>query len=104
MLFMAVLKHSPENCFARPENVKADEEVRKILRKMVQGKEEIEKETGVKVIGSYLNPNEHVFYFIFETSNYGGVHRFLSGPLITHHEAKITPVLALDQIPSLKSG
>lgn len=94
MLFVAILKHSPEHCFARPENAEAMEEA----RKRWLGREELQKETGVKVLGVYINPNEHTFYYILESDDYLKVTRFLGPPLLTHHSAKITPVVKLEDI------
>jgi hypothetical protein len=92
MLFMAVLKHSPEHCLMRPENAEAREE----LRKRFLRREELQKETGVKVLGAYVNPNEHTFYWIIETDDYRNVSRYLGPPLLTYHSAKITPVIKVE--------
>ena len=93
MLFIAILKHSPENCFMRPENAKAREEVGKWFENM----EELEKKTGVKLLGGYMNPNEHTSYFILETDDYTGVSRFLGPQLLTYRSAKITPVIKIEE-------
>lgn len=92
MLFVAILKHSPENCCMRPENAKASEEARKWFENI----EELEKKTGVKLLGGYLNPNEHTAYFILETDDYAGVSRFLGPQLLTYRSAKITPVVKIE--------
>ena len=93
MLFVAVLKHSPENCFGRVENAEAAEELREQWKK----RDEIRKEAGVKVIGAYINPNEHTFYYILETDDYKGVSKLLGPPMLTHHTAKITPVTRMKE-------
>ena len=93
MLFIAILKHSPENCFMRPENAKASEEPRKRFENI----EELEKKTGVKLLGAYMNINEHTAYFILETDDYTGVSRFLGPQLLTHRSAKITPVIKMEE-------
>jgi hypothetical protein len=97
MLFMAILKHSPENCFARPENVEAVEEIRRRFSRL----DEFEKEAGVKLLGAYLNSNEHTFYFVLESDDYSSVSRFLGGPMLTYHTAKITPVRDLKEVTFL---
>ena len=96
MLFVAILKHSPEHCWARPENAKAMDEA----RKRWQEREKVQKEIGVKVLGAYVNPNEHTFYYILESDDYMKVTRFLGPPLLTYHSAKITPVVTIEDILS----
>ena len=64
----------------------------------MQNMEKYEKEAGVKVHGFYLNANEHTFYFILESDNYLDVSKFLGcEPILTHHTAKITPVVTLKE-------
>jgi len=96
MLFVAILKHSPEHCWARPENAKAMDEA----RKRWQEREKVQKEIGVKILGAYVNPNEHTFYYILESDDYMKVTRFLGPPLLTYHSAKITPVVTIEDILS----
>jgi len=93
MLFVAILTHSPENCFMRPENAKAAKEASEIFEKM----EGTAKKLGVKLIGDYVNMNEHTLYFIFETDNYAAVSKVLGPPLLTYHTAKITPVTRMKE-------
>jgi hypothetical protein len=94
MLFIAQLTHSPELCFARPEH----KEKLKELMEYVGNMEKYEKEAGVKINGFYLNANEHTFYFIIEADNYLKLSKFLGvGPILTHHTAKITPVVTLEE-------
>ena len=93
MLFIAQLTHPPELCFARPEY----RDKVQFLRDYYQDKEKYEKEVGVKVHGAYVNSNEHTFYMILETDNYANVSKFLGGPWLTHHMAKITPVITLEE-------
>jgi hypothetical protein len=48
--------------------------------------------------GFYLNSNEHTFYFILEADNFLNISKFLGvDPVLTHHTAKITPVVTLAQ-------
>ena len=45
-----------------------------------------------------MNANEHTFYFIIEADNYLKLSKFLGvGPVLTHHTAKITPVVTLEE-------
>jgi hypothetical protein len=89
MLFIATLKHSPENCPARPENQDASKAIREHIKDM----DKLQKETGVKLHGSYVSSNEHTFYFILETDDFAGVRDFLGLDMLTLHTAKITPVV-----------
>jgi hypothetical protein len=93
VLFIAQLTHPPELCFGRPEH----REKQSILRDYGENREKFEKKAGVKVHGMYLNPNEHTFYIILETEKYANVSKFLRGPWLTHHTAKITPVITLEE-------
>jgi hypothetical protein len=91
MLFIAQLTHPPELCFARPEHKDKLES----LREYMQNKDKLEKEVGVKVHGAYVNSNEHTFFMVLETDNYANISKFLGGPMLTHHTAKITPVITM---------
>ena len=94
MFFIAQLTHSPELCFGRPEHKEKGKELMEFMENM----EKYEKEAGVKKHGFYLNANEHTFYFILESDNYLNVSKFLSvEPVLTHHTAKITPVVTLEE-------
>ncbi len=95
MIFIAQLTHSPELCFGRPEH----KEKAKELMEFMENMEKYEKEAGVKMHGFYLNANEHTFYFILEADNYLKISKFLGvGPVLTHHTAKITPVVTLEEM------
>ena len=94
MIFIAQLTHSPELCFGRPEH----KEKAKELMEFMENMEKYEKEAGVKMHGFYLNANEHTFYFILEADNYLKISKFLGvGPVLTHHTAKISPVVTLEE-------
>ena len=48
--------------------------------------------------GFYLNNSEHTFYYILEGDNYLKISKFLGvDPVLTHHTAKITPVVTLEE-------
>ena len=94
MIFIAQLTHSPELCFGRPEHKEKAKEFKEFMENM----EKYEKEAGVKMQGFYLNSNEHTFYFIVEADNFLKISKFLGfSPLLTHHTAKITPVVTLEE-------
>ena len=94
MIFIAQLTHSPELCFGRPEHKEKAEELMEFMENM----EKYEKEAGVQMHGFYLNANEHTFYFILEADNYLKISKFLGvDPVLTHHTAKITPVVTLEE-------
>ena len=94
MFFIAQLTHPPELCFGRSEH---REDYNKILEFM-ENMDKYEKEAGVKRHGFYLNSNEHTFYFILEADNFLKISKFLGfGPLLTHHTAKITPVVSYQE-------
>ena len=94
MIFIAQLTHPPELCFGRPEH----KEEAKELMEFMENMEKYEKEAGVKTHGFYLNSNEHTFYFILEADSFLKISNFLGvGPLLTHHTAKITPVVTLEE-------
>jgi len=94
LFFIAQLTHSPELCFGRPEHKEKFDELMEYLKNI----EKHEKEAGVKLHGFYLNANEHTFYFILEADNYLKISKFLGvDPLLTHHTAKITPVVTLEE-------
>lgn len=60
--------------------------------------EKHENEAGVKLHGFYLNASEHTFYFILEADNFLKISKFLGAePILTHHTARITPVVTLEQ-------
>jgi hypothetical protein len=94
VIFIAQLTHAPELCFGRPEH----KEIAGELMEFMENMERYEEEAGVKRHGFYLNSNEHTFYFILEADSYLKISKFLGvGPLLTHHTAKITPVVSLEE-------
>jgi hypothetical protein len=93
MLFIATLQHSPADCFARPENAEAFEQAFKIWDNFEATAESL----GITLLGSYINPNEHLFYFIMDTDQYYAITQLLGSVMLTHHTAKIIPVHTLRQ-------
>jgi hypothetical protein len=95
VLVIAQLTHPPELCLGRPEH----KEQRKKLMEYLVNIEKYEKQEGVKIHGFYLNSNEHTFFIILEADKYYNISKFLDvEPLLTHHTAKITPVVTLEEI------
>ena len=39
----------------------------------------------------------HMFYFILECNDFKSVSTFLGPPMLTHHSAKIAPVISLEE-------
>lgn len=94
MIVIAQLTHSPELCFGRPEHKDKAQELMAFLVNM----ENHAKDAGVTLRGFYLNSNEHTFYFILEADTYLNISKFLGAePILTHHTARITPVVTLEQ-------
>jgi hypothetical protein len=52
---------------------------------------------GIKINGAYVCPNEHIFYFILESDSLMTISEFLKPPMLTHHTAKITPILTIEE-------
>lgn len=83
MLFIAIHTHTPETCPADnpiPVHQLADE-------KHI-------KDSGVKVLGSYVAPPEHILYFILEADDYAQIVRYLR-PMMKIGTDRIVPVQTL---------
>ena len=88
MLFVATHVHTPELCPSdNPEMVKKTVSV-------VASKAHAEK-SGVKVLGSYIAPEEHVLFFIIESSDYTKIVDFFR-PIMKMGTLKLTPVSTLE--------
>lgn len=90
MIFVATLTHPPELCFGN-DQYKAQG------KKWVENMRESAKELGVKILGAYLCPNEHTFYFVLDADNYKALSDFLEPPMLTHHSARVSPVITLEE-------
>jgi hypothetical protein len=80
MLFVVTHEHTPENCPAddpAPVHKMADEDHI--------------RECGVKVLGSYVAPPEHVLYLVLEADDYAQVVRYLR-PMMKIGTPDIVPV------------
>jgi hypothetical protein len=86
---MVTLTHTPELCFGRKEYNEAGKKWFEDMRSSAQ-------KYGVKVQGAYVCPIEHIFYVILESDDFKAVSGFLSPPILTHHSAKITPIITVE--------
>ncbi len=80
MLFIATHEHTPESCPA--DNPAA-------IHQLADDKHI--KESGVKVLGSYVAPPEHVLYFVLEADEYAQVVRYFR-PMMKMGSVDIVPV------------
>ncbi len=80
MLFVVTHEHAPESC---PADDPAP------VHKLVD--ENHIRESGVKVLGSYVAPPEHVLYFVLEADEYAQVVRYFR-PMMKIGNVDIVPV------------
>ncbi len=83
MLFIVTHEHGPELC---PSDNPAP------VHKMAD--ESHIKESGVKVVGAYVAPPEHVSFFVLEADDYSKVVRYLK-PMMKIGTPDIVPVQEL---------
>lgn len=86
MLFVITLEHSPELCLARKEYVAE-------TKRWQDSQGERAKSLGIKIHGVYVSTIEHTFYFILEADDARAISEFFSPPFLTHHTARISPVI-----------
>jgi hypothetical protein len=86
MLFVITLEHPPELCLARKEYVPE-------AKRWQDSLEERAKSLGIKIHGAYVSTIEHTFYFILEADDVRAISEFFSPPFLTHHKARISPVI-----------
>jgi len=95
MLFVVTENHTPELCPS------GNTELMKKTVSLMASKAHAEK-TGVKVLGSYIAPEEHALFFIVESNNYEKITDFFR-PIMKMGTLRITPVSALaDVTPKLE--
>ena len=88
MLFLAIHVHTPELCPSdNPELVKKTVSV-------LATKAHADK-SGIKVLGSYIAPEEHMLFFIIESSDYTKIVDFFR-PIMKMGTLKLTPVSTLE--------
>ncbi len=85
MLFVAIHQHTPELCPA--DNPAAIHQL---------ASQEHVSASGVKVLGSYVAPPEHTFYFLLEADDYAQVVRYFR-PLMKIGTPRIVPVQTLGE-------
>jgi hypothetical protein len=90
LLFMVTLVHPPELCFGKKEY---SEEGKRWFAEMKASAEKY----GVKVHGTWVCPIEHVFYIMLESNDFKAVSGFLSPPILTHHNGKISPLITVEE-------
>jgi L-rhamnose mutarotase len=90
LIFVATLTHTPELCFGNKEYQAEGKE-------WVQEMRSRAKKHNVNILGAYLAPNEHTFYFVLESNDFVAVSELLGPPMITHHSAKVSPVITPEQ-------
>ena len=86
MLFVITLEHPPELCLARKEYTSDG-------KRWLDSMEERAKPLGIKIHGAYVSTVEHTFYFILEADDVRAISEFFSPPFLTHHKARISPVI-----------
>ncbi len=90
MLFVVTHEHPPELC---PSD---NPELAKKTVSMVASKAHAEK-SGVKVLGSYIAPPEHVLFFIIESNDYEKIVDFFR-PIMKMGTLRIIPVSVLGDL------
>jgi hypothetical protein len=90
LIFVATLTHPPELCLANPSYKQEG-------KKWVENMRESSKKFGVTIHGAYVSPNEHTFYFVLESDNFKAVSDFFSPPMLTHHTARVSPVVTVEE-------
>ncbi len=86
MLFVITLEHPPELCLARKEYSAEGKAWQDSIGERA-------KSLGIKIHGSYVSTIEHTFYFILEANDAKAISEFFSPPFLTHHKARISPVI-----------
>jgi len=90
MLFVVTLEHPPELCLARKEYAAEG-------KQWMDSMGERAKSLGIKIQGAYVSTIEHTFYFIIDANDAKAISEFFSPPFLTHHKARISSVIALQE-------
>ena len=90
MKFIATLSHDPEDCWARKEN---QEKARAWIAEMDERADDYD----IELHGTYVTPNEHTFYIILESDDFGSVTGFLGPPFLEDHDGHVAPVISLER-------
>lgn len=94
MLFVITLEHPPELCLARKE-------YREETKRWQDSRDERAKALGIKIHGAYVSTIEHTFYFVLEANDVQAISEFFSPPFLTHHKARISPVIEAQKVFNL---
>jgi len=90
MLFVITLEHTPELCLARKEYAAEGKQWMDSMGERAKG-------LGVKIHGAYVSTIEHTFYFILDANDTKAISEFFSPPFLTHHKARISSVISLQE-------
>ena len=90
MLFVITLEHPPELCLARKEYAAEGKQWMDSMGERAKG-------LGVKIHGAYVSTIEHTFYFILDANDTKAISEFFSPPFLTHHKARISSVISLQE-------
>ena len=90
MLFVATLTHPLEMCLAR-------EEFYEQFAQWHNGMDDLAEKLEIKIHGAYVNPNEHTFWFVLETEDFGNIAAFFDGIMLTNHDGRVSPVISLSE-------
>jgi hypothetical protein len=55
------------------------------------------KSLGIKIHGAYVSTIEHTFYFLLDADDVKVISEFFSQPFLTHHKARISPVIEIQK-------
>lgn len=86
MLFVITLEHPPELCPAWKEYTAE-------TKRWQDSQGERALSLGIKIHGVYVSTIEHTFYFILEADDARAIAEYFSPPFLTHHKARISPVI-----------
>jgi len=67
----------------------------------IETMEDRAKQLGITIHGAYLSTIEHTFYFVLEVDRVAAMAEFFGPPMLTHHTARISPVINLQEAKSL---
>lgn len=94
MMVVVTFEHPPELCLARAEY---EAEGMRWIETMA----ERAKQLGITIHGAYVSTIEHTFYFVLEIDRVAAMAEFFRPPILTHHKARISPVINLQEAKNL---
>jgi hypothetical protein len=90
MLFLVTLVHPPELCFGKKEYNEDG-------KRWFEGAKTSAEKYGIKIHGAWVCPIEHAFYIMLESADFKAISGFLSPPILTHHNGKISPIITVEE-------